>query len=163
KFVADAAFPQPQNLIAYERAYARLIVGDAAEAAKLLPRDDPNPYGRGFGARFVQLRGEILCAIGDRFAGLELLQRAMADYLAMGMINPDLAYTRGIAGLCALELGERKQGEQWAALARSYFDAQPGVSPYFKKPLAEFERRLAESQPTRTGTRRVNPSTSQLR
>jgi tetratricopeptide (TPR) repeat protein len=165
EFAAEARTPQPQNLVASERAFARLAAGDAAGASKLLPRDDPNPYvrGRGSASGFVQLRGEILCAVGDRPAGLESLQRAMADYLAMGMINPDLAYTRAIAGLCALELGERKQAEQWAASARSYFEAQPGVSPYFKKPLAELEKRLAESQPNRTGSRRVNPSTSQLR
>jgi TolA-binding protein len=158
EFAADAhTSPQPKNLVAYERAYARLVAGDAAGASKLLPRDDPNPYGRGWWSRFVELRGEILCAAGDRSAGLELLQRAMADYLALGMVNPDLAYTRGIAGLCALELGERRQAEEWATLARSYFEAQPGVGTYFKKPLAELEKRLGERQPSRAGSRRATP------
>ena len=59
---------------------------------------------------------------------------------------PQLARLRAIAGLCALAIGERKRAEEMAALSRRTFEAQPGVSPYFKKPLAQLEEQLATNR-----------------
>ncbi|HQR54133.1 MAG TPA: hypothetical protein PLZ79_12765, partial [Burkholderiales bacterium] len=157
EFAKPDELPQ-RNLLAYERAFARFVAGDTAGALKLLPEDAANQLRPGY-VELGQLRGEILCAAGDRPAGLQFLQRGIAEHLQMGINNQDTAHMRAIAGLCALELGERKQAEQWAASARSYFEAQPTVASYYKKPLVELEKRLAEGQLNGTGTRRVNPTT----
>ncbi len=55
--------PPQETLIAYERVRARLEVSDFAGALQLLPKDDPED-------RFLQVRGEVLCAARDRSAGL---------------------------------------------------------------------------------------------
>jgi len=43
---------------------------------------------------------------------------------------------------CALAAGQRELALTYAELARQAFAEQPGVSPYYKAPLADLERRL---------------------
>jgi len=57
--------------------------------------------------------------------------------------EPGLARARAVTGLCALLSGQRPRAESLAAQARQAFAAQPDVSPYFKAPLKELDRRLA--------------------
>jgi len=121
----------------------KLERGDAAAALKLLPpeeRDHPShfPYDD------VQLRGEILCAAGLRAEGLSRLEKAIGlQEQLLYAHEPGLARARAVAGLCALQAGQRSRAESLAAQARQAFAVQPDVSPYFKVPLKELERKLA--------------------
>ena len=56
--------------------------------------------------------------------------------------SPALAYWRARAGLCALDAGQREQSLAWARQARAAIVAQPVVSPFFKAPLMQLEKRL---------------------
>ncbi len=56
--------------------------------------------------------------------------------------SPYLAYLRSVTGLCALAHGQRARAVEQARLAHASFEAQPGVSPYFKRPLAKLEQLL---------------------
>ena len=56
--------------------------------------------------------------------------------------DPGLARARAVTGLCALSSGQRPRAETLAAQARQAFAVQPDVSPYFKAPLKELDRRL---------------------
>jgi hypothetical protein len=49
---------------------------------------------------------------------------------------------RAVIGLCALSTGNRKLAEQMGTQARSAFQEQPRVSPYFKEPLQRLDARL---------------------
>jgi len=121
----------------------KLDRGDAAAALKLLPpeeRDQPSH----FPFDDVQLRGEILCAAGRRAEGLPRLERAIGlQEQLLYAHDPGLARAHAVTGLCALLAGQRPRAETLAAQARQAFTVQPDVSPYFKAPLKELDRRLA--------------------
>ena len=92
---------------------------------------------------FLELRGEIGRASGERASGLIDLRRSIDFQLAYsGPNHPVLARTRAIAGLCSLAHGDRKIAEGRASASRQAFVAQPNVSPYFKEPLKRLKRQL---------------------
>jgi hypothetical protein len=49
--------------------------------------------------------------------------------------KPSWARIRSTTGMCALVAGQRLRAIELARLAHAAFEAQPGVSPYFKRPL----------------------------
>jgi len=131
------------DIIPKTLATIKLVRGDAAAALKLLPpeeRDQQAPLGYDD----IQLRGEILCAAGRRAEGLPRLERAIdIQEHVFYAHEPGLARARAVAGLCALQAGQRSRAESLAAQARQAFAVQPDVSPFFKVPLKELERKLA--------------------
>ena len=131
------------DIIPKTLATIKLVRGDAAAALKLLPpeeRDQQAPLGYDD----IQLRGEILCAAGRRAEGLPRLERAIGIQEQVFYAHePGLARARAVAGLCALQAGQRSRAESLAAQARQAFAVQPDVSPFFKVPLKELERKLA--------------------
>jgi tetratricopeptide (TPR) repeat protein len=89
------------------------------------------------------LTGEAKCAVGRSAEGLPLLLKAITSFEPKVSANdPYLARARAVAGQCALAAGQRKVAVQLARQAREAFIAQPGVSPYFKYPLAKLENSL---------------------
>jgi tetratricopeptide (TPR) repeat protein len=123
-------------------AAVKLARGDAPGAFKLLPpeSDDGPPLPM---LDDTQVRGEILCAMGNRIEGLERLERVLKVSESLEYAyHPALAHARSVTGLCALAAGQRSRAVELARQAREAFTAQPGVSDYFKLPLNELERRL---------------------
>ena len=130
----------------------RLDSGDFPRAQQTLPSNWPPRKNASrqqqTGIAYMQaLYGELMCASGQQKIGLEYLHLAEDFFVSFRSPNsPQLAQLRAIAGLCALAIGERKRAEEMAALSRRTFEAQPGVSPYFKKPLAQLEEQLATNR-----------------
>jgi len=123
-------------------AAVKLERGDARGAFKLLPSesDDGPPMPM---VDDTQVRGEILCAMGNRIEGLERLERVLKVRASLEYAyHPALAHARSVTGLCALAAGQRSRAVDLATQAREAFTAQPGVSDYFELPLKELDRRL---------------------
>ena len=72
--------------------------------------------------------------------------------------DPSVAWARAKAGLCALQAGRRNEATRLASLARAAFERQPGVSGFYKAPLAELDRVLAAG--ASRGGRQVHASRS---
>jgi len=96
-----------------------------------------------------ELLGEALCRAGRRANGMGLLNAQLADQVAeqrRGNVyrhSPETARLYAVIGRCALDAGDRRTAQINASRARESFDAQPGVSPYFKQPLVDLERAIA--------------------
>jgi hypothetical protein len=89
------------------------------------------------------LLAEASCAAGAPEQGLERILRLIeARAKRVHAHDPVLARHRAVAGLCALAAGQRQQAERLAHEAREAFQAEPGVSPYFRRPLADLDQRL---------------------
>jgi len=88
-----------------------------------------------------RLVGEAECLADRPAQGLKRLLAGMEQRWARGWYryDPDAARDHAVAGLCALKLGQRRQAEALAALSREAFAVQPGVSPFYKRPLAQLE------------------------
>lgn len=124
-------------------AAVKLERGDARDAFRLLPpeSDDRPPWLPVLDD--TQVRGEILCAMGNGIEGLERLEKVLKVRESLEYAyHPALAHARSVTGLCALAAGQRSRAVELARQAREAFTAQPGVSDYFKLPLNELERRL---------------------
>ncbi len=94
-------------------------------------------------AALAALPGEAHCAAGQPRLGLTLLNtRIDRQAERSSPLDPGLARVRSVAALCALQVGERAQARVWRDEARQAFRDQPGVSPWYRLPLAELERRL---------------------
>jgi serine/threonine-protein kinase len=133
------------RLLPNEAARMHLARGDVRAAAQVLPALPPGMKGDNVGifSEFA-LHGEVRCAQGRHEDGLALLLRAIR--LREGGVSasdPTLARWRSVAGACEWARGQRQAARAYAAQARAAFTAQPGVSPYFKVPLARLEQLLA--------------------
>lgn len=133
------------------RARIRIDRGNAVSAFAALPPEETDDPARdpefGYDHR---LRGEILCELGERKKGLELIDDTLTRQKARFYEHhPDLARARAIAGLCALADGQRKRAQELAALARASLITQPNVSPYYKHPSERLDRLLAAKVATR--------------
>jgi len=148
-FGAETGDPQAgrvyAELIPWERARVLLHRGQAAAAwatiAPLQGLDDDHGLQSA-----AALRAEIACAAGHGAGphGLVALQRLVAARArTLDAADPALARHRAVAGLCALQLGQRAAAAQLAEQARQGFERQPQVSAYFKTPLERLQRRLA--------------------
>ncbi len=89
-------------------------------------------------------RGLLWCRTGQYERGLSTLDKASRLRVAYAFAHdPGLARLRAQTGLCALQAGRRADAQRLATLAREAFVRQPGVSDFYKGPLAELERQLA--------------------
>jgi hypothetical protein len=89
------------------------------------------------------LRAEIYCANDRSAEGLAIILDVIdARQTRAGPIDPALARHRAVAGLCALNLGDRRTALRMALAARSAFKQQSRVSGYFRVPLEALEKRL---------------------
>ena len=155
---------EPVATLRLVQAQWRLAQGDApgAQAAlALLPK--PGPVANAEASRDAEpsaaqadealLRGRLLCATGQPVQGLALQRQRIATWAASAYSHsPELAHARALAGLCALQAGQRSDATELAAQAQAAFEQQPGVSPYFKQPLWALQQRLGlQSQPARAG------------
>ena len=132
----------PQTL-----ALVRLNAGNIGGAQQVLPATEPPHEDFPDNGSYYQVRGEIRCTAGDHIRGLADLTRSIRSQSEVSSPNhPWVARARAVAGLCALALGNTKEAEAFASEARRAFVAQPNVSPYFKKPLAQLEEQLATNQ-----------------
>jgi tetratricopeptide (TPR) repeat protein len=144
--------------LVWTRARVRLMSGRPHEALQLLATSAPAADEiaddlRGYRPVF----GEALCAVGRRREGLSVLRQQMAfdegEHLSPDA--PQLARLRAVAGLCALDAGDRATAARLGALAHAAFFAQPGVSPFYKTPSQQLDARLAGRRVARDPPRHV--------
>jgi tetratricopeptide (TPR) repeat protein len=155
KFVDDPADREDRysQLIPESIARARLEAGDVQGAQQVLSMLSLPSEDSGFFADAIGLRGEVACAAGEPAAGLAYLVRAIGYWSRhRGPNHPALARARSKAGLCALALGERKQAEEFAELARRALLTQPRLSPYYTQPLIHLEGKLRSKPRADDGT-----------
>jgi tetratricopeptide (TPR) repeat protein len=131
------------------RALVDLADGNAAAALFRLKRSTPSERdGDNDWLLYNAALGEALCASGQYAEGLALIKKAMlAEEEQSFRHAPWLARMRGHSGLCAAGLGDRATALRFATLARADFTAQSGVSPYYKAPLIQLERKLGLKLP----------------
>jgi tetratricopeptide (TPR) repeat protein len=124
------------------RARVKLDRGDPAAALALLPPDRADAEDFYFEHRRL-LRGAALCALGRAREGLPLMESyAEKSAEESSAYHPRVAHWRAVTGLCALDAGNRQRAMELAGLARQAFTQQPGVSPYYKAPLATLDQKL---------------------
>jgi eukaryotic-like serine/threonine-protein kinase len=148
QFQALKGGPPGPYLSVIRRVQARLALerGEAAKALSLLPDDGDSDVKFPFDDR--ALRGEILCAAGHRKEGVALLEASMKLHQEDDSPNhPDLARIQAVSGLCVLAQGQRGRANELASASRTAFAEQPGVSAYFRQPLAKLDRMLAAGKP----------------
>jgi tetratricopeptide (TPR) repeat protein len=127
---------------ALARARVKLDRGDPAAALALLPPDRADAEDFSFEHRRL-LRGAALCALGRAREGLPLMESyAEKSAEETSAYHPHVAHWRAVTGLCALDAGNRQRAMELAGLARQAFTQQPGVSPYYKAPLARLDQKL---------------------
>jgi tetratricopeptide (TPR) repeat protein len=145
-----------EYILPMELAAVKLARGEPGEALKLMPPESTDlkasiffPYDQ------MQLRGEILCALGRHEEGLEKLRSAVELHQALvAPQDPRLARARSVEGLCALRGGQEALARELEILSREAFEAQPDVSPYFKVTLKGLQDRLRERRPTKLASRK---------
>jgi hypothetical protein len=139
---APAQEPQSDESIAWEHARLRLQRGDAQGALSAMHGleegdDRSDQYS------LLALRAEAMCSAGPPGDGLSMMRDLIAARAEHADANdPTLARHRAVAGLCALALGDRPYAREMARESRAAFTAQPGVSAWFKEPLARLESAL---------------------
>jgi serine/threonine-protein kinase len=145
-FAADPNNPSKGRtlveLLTWERARLALHSGNPEAALALM-----QPLARfQDGAERLStsaLEAEALCAARQHDKGLAKMgtvieaRASRADWR-----DPVLARYRAVAGLCALDSGDRKEAERMLGLARAALDAQPAVSLYYKSPVRTLKIRL---------------------
>jgi tetratricopeptide (TPR) repeat protein len=127
------------------RARAKLDRGEPAAALALLPPDRADIELDDFAHEHRRLvRGAVLCALGRAREGLPLVEAYAGKFAEESFAyHPQVAHWRAIAGLCALDAGDRPRAMELAESARQAFTKQPRVSPYYRAPLLTLEKRLA--------------------
>jgi hypothetical protein len=131
--------------------------GDAQGALAAMPRAS-NPLHQLFPfSNHSYLRGQILCALGRRAEGLELILANVREYTQRDIYphDADIARARAVAGLCAVAQGQRALAQQLAAQARTSLAMQPDISPYHRAPSIELDAMLSR----KASIRRGEPST----
>lgn len=136
----------PRALVAlhYNTARLELEAGRpfAAQAAIAdVPSDSEATDGVANGA---VLRAQLQCAEPRTArAGVAALEREVeSQSRVLYEYAPYLAWLRTQAGLCALSLGDATTAKRRAFEARTAFQAQPGVSAFYKAPLERLEQQL---------------------
>lgn len=136
-----ATAKEASNLLALERAEIALARGDAAPAIQALAAAGEDLTD---GDSFLSLRARALCVGGSAAQGWPLMEDKLAEAARERYTySPQIARWRALTGQCALDAGSRQRAVELARLAREAFTRQPQVSPYYKAPLLELERRLA--------------------
>ncbi len=134
-----------QRWLPVERARLLLAQGQPGAAWAAMPRL-LNPEPQNYPVHNApSVRGEILCAQGQRRQGVALLResiRELAPYLGPG--DPWLARMRAVAGRCALALGQRNEATADAQAARVALAMHSRVSPWFETPVRQLEQALKQ-------------------
>jgi serine/threonine-protein kinase len=132
------------QIVEWARASIQIAQGNAKAALKLLRDNEPTTQEAALLSVYRATLGEALCADHQPVQGLAAMRQAIHELEAGGEHpdSPDLARSRSIAGLCALAAGNLNLASAYAAKARSAFTAQPGVSPYYKKPSEALDRKM---------------------
>jgi serine/threonine-protein kinase len=136
----------PSNEIRSARARIELDRGNPAAAIALMPpQAEDVSVNLSYFEDQTQLRGEILCALGRHKEGLELMNRAISKRTREDVYIYDLAvaHARAMAGLCALEDGQRASAEEWARLARSAFATQGFLNTYYSEASERLDELLS--------------------
>jgi hypothetical protein len=129
----------------WSRALLLLDQGQPGAALRLLQSNAPLEGEFDFDiAEFEERIGEAQCRYGAAPLGLVHLKKALASAEGQKLSPnaPWIAALRAKLGLCALAAGDSALARQSANRARAAFNAQPGVSPYYKKPLEALDRKL---------------------
>jgi serine/threonine protein kinase len=128
-------------------AQIRLHKGDLAGALAAMPPEsrDRMEYLFLWGNQRV-VRGEILCAMGQRKEGLAILLATIREHARRDIYphDADLARLRAVTGLCALTQGQRTLAQQLAAEARTSLAMQPDISPFHRAPSLKLDAMLAQ-------------------
>jgi tetratricopeptide (TPR) repeat protein len=134
--------------LAWERAKLQLDVGNANLSTKILKDNPPEKGDQTDLNWYNQALGEALCSGGQAKEGLSLLKQTVTflDSLDEYSYSPDYGRLWGDIALCTLATGELKTALLYAEKARVVFKEQPGMSPYFKRPLEQFERQWGTRQ-----------------
>jgi serine/threonine-protein kinase len=139
------------NMLTYERASLLLDTGDGKGAIQLLKTSPPEETDEQRIAYYQGMVGQAHCLNHQGANGLPLQKKALAFAVEKGNLNPghpDFGYGWAEVGLCAFEMGDKAAALNYAAKARKVFAIQPGVSPYYKKPLQKLERLLGNQATT---------------
>jgi hypothetical protein len=130
------------ELLPWQRARLEYLEGHHEAALELVGRlrnDDDKLHTHPTHA----LRAEIYCANDRSAEGLAIIMDVIdVRQTKAGPSDPVLARHRAVAGLCALNLGDRRTALRMALAARSAFKQQSRVSGYFRVPLEALEKRL---------------------
>jgi tetratricopeptide (TPR) repeat protein len=89
--------------------------------------------------------GQLLTGLGRAAEARQHFERALALAADLDPASPLVAQTRGRFALCLIDLHDRPAAETQLRLAERAFAAQPVVSGFFKRPMVEARRRLADS------------------
>ncbi|HWH84645.1 MAG TPA: protein kinase [Burkholderiaceae bacterium] len=133
----------------WTRGEIELARGNAAKAARMLEREAPPDNDLDLNKqRFRTAFGEALCAIGRQREGRGMLESVLRERLddALSEAAPEAGRLFALIGTCALAAGDRATAAREAARARQAFDRQPGVSPYFKRPVEALDAQLGGTQ-----------------
>jgi serine/threonine protein kinase len=142
--------------LVWTRARVRLMAGKPHEALQLLSSSAPAADETADDLRgYRPVYGEALCAVGRRTEGLAALRQQIAfeEGAAGYPYAPQLARLRSVAGLCALDAGDRPTAVRLGALAHAAFLSQPGVSPFYKTVSLQLDARLAATRLARVPPR----------
>jgi tetratricopeptide (TPR) repeat protein len=142
-----------ENYLKWERAALLLDQGNISASLRLLDANPPENANASDTATFNLTLGEALCTDHQTSKGLELLKKVKAYYEGQFVYSASPLYGRlwGLLGQCQLDLSDPAGARQYAAKARKVFAIQPGVSPYYKKPLQKLERSLDNHPTASTG------------
>jgi tetratricopeptide (TPR) repeat protein len=132
------------KILIWERAALQLEMGNTKVALQVLKANPPEPANQDDSYGYDQALGEALCLDRQTNEGFVLLKKTESE---LGKSNtypysPDYGRVWGDLGLCTLAAGDRTAAQNYAAKARKVFAIQPGVSPYYKKPLQKLEHQL---------------------
>ena len=133
------------KMLAFERANLLLDMGDVKGAIQLIKANPPVRTDEQYTAYYEEMLGQALCLNHQSTNGLPLLKKTLSyavKKIDLYPGDPGFGQSWAAAGLCALEAGDKAAAQNYAAKARKVFDIQPGVSPYYKKPLQKLERLL---------------------
>jgi tetratricopeptide (TPR) repeat protein len=144
-----------QRMIEWER--ARLLLDEARPAAALALLKTQAPLAGEFDFdlfEYEQVLGAAMCGTGANAQGLVHLKKALVMAKKDDDLSPNtpwIAHLRARTALCAAAAGDMALAREQARLARASFNAQPGVSPYYKKPSQQLDRLLGIRPPSPGG------------
>ncbi|MBT9485957.1 MAG: serine/threonine protein kinase [Rubrivivax sp.] len=128
---------------ARKMAYAAIDIESADPGAALRRLEGLGDWKSPVGDSWL-IRGFALCNLDQTDEGLPFMLQGLVWLEARKPYenNPELAFWRARAGLCAATVGDVAKAQALARLAQAGLAAQPGVSPYYKSPLLALQQRL---------------------
>ncbi|MEO6409987.1 MAG: serine/threonine-protein kinase [Burkholderiaceae bacterium] len=130
------------------KAMVALYENEPGNALALMPEPAPDSHTY-VDFKAITVRGEILCALGQRAEGLRLLREALQIQAQVPVFqnryfahDPNLFRLRAVTGLCALAAGRHKEASELGRLARVSVAMQPSVSRFFTEPSYRLDAML---------------------